>query len=198
MRMKHGFEYRIISPVKVFKFLGIYFDQNLTFKHHTSYLTNRLSQVASMLYSIRNFLPAFIQRILYFTHVNSILSYCITIWGGTKQTHLNSLILVQKRIIRIINNAGFREHTRPLFKTSKILNVGDLYKYILLQDYFKTIQQNRNHPRVRHNYLTRNRHILNPDRHKRSIFESSFMYRGPKSFNSLPLRIQSKQTHRGT
>ena len=194
MMMKHEFEYRIITRVESFKFLGVIFDERLSFKYHTSYLTNKLSRIASMFLKVKKILPPFILRTLYFAHVNSILSYCINIWAGTNRTHLKSVITMQKRIIRIINNADFRDHTRPLFKTSNILNLSDLYKYNLNIDYFKNILPNLQPQNPVHHYYTRNRLNFRPDRHQRTIYEHSFMYNSPRFFNELPQRLRGLRT----
>ena len=66
MAIKSGFEYRIISRVNNFKFLGIFFDEHLKFNFHTSHLTNKLSQISSMLLKVSKFLPSHILKILYY------------------------------------------------------------------------------------------------------------------------------------
>ena len=48
-------------------------------------------------------------------------------WGNANSAVLNKTIKLQKRAIRIINNAGYNSHTDPLFKISGILKVQDLY-----------------------------------------------------------------------
>ena len=115
-----------------------------------------------MLNKVRIFLPKSIVKILYFAHVHSLINYCINIWGGTSQIHLQSLTSILKRIIRLINNAGYIDHTKPLYKANKILNLKDLYKYNLVTEYFKRHAINQNQNRLRHNYETRNRNMLTP------------------------------------
>ena len=191
LTIKYGFDYRIITQVPFLKFLGVIFDQQLTFQYHTNHLTNKLSQLNAMFYKIRQLLPFTIKRTLYFAHVNSVISYCINIWGGTNEVHLKSLKIAQKRIIRTLNNSGFIDHTAPLFKSSKILNLNDLYKHKIALDHYKLNQHTRIQPVPRHTYFTRNRHLAPPDRHRRSIYERHYSYMGPKVFNQLPLRLKN-------
>ena len=191
LAMKHSYEYQIITRVESFKFLGVYFDPQMTFKYHASHLTSKLSQITAMIDKVRKFLPKHILKILYFAHVQSLISYCINIWGGTSQTHLQSLVLILKRIIRSINNAGYLDHTKPLYKANKILNLTDLYKYNSVLNYFKSHILHQNQNRLRHNHLTRNRNMQPPDRHRRTIFERSFIYSGPKFYNLLPPRMKT-------
>ena len=44
------------------------------------------------------------------------LTYCNHVWGNTCKTNMNSLVLSQKKIIRIKCRVRPREHTDPLFK----------------------------------------------------------------------------------
>jgi hypothetical protein len=48
--------------------------------------------------------------------VHSHISYCINIYSFANITTLKKLVLKQKEVIRIISNAGYREHTSPFFK----------------------------------------------------------------------------------
>ena len=195
MAIKNGFEYNVISRVNNFKFLGVFFDERLKFNFHTSHLTNKLSQISSMLLKVSKFLPCHILKTLYYAHVHSILSYCINLWGGTNGIHLNSLNIMFKRIIRIINNADFLDHTRPLLKSNKLLNIYDLYRYTLLKEYFTIyILVDRDCQYPRHNYNTRNHRAIMPDRHRRTIFERSFLYAAPYQYNRLPPHLKAITT----
>ena len=148
-----------------------------------------------MLLKVSKFLPKHILKTLFYAHVNGALSYCIDVWGGTNATHLHSLNILFKRIIRIINKADYLAHTRPLLKSNKILNVYDLYRFTILKDYFrKHVLADRNHQHPRHNYNTRNHRAIMPDRHRRTIFERSSLYAAPLHFNNLPPGLKAIQT----
>ena len=45
------------------------------------------------------------------------------------QSLMNKLFLLQKRAIRVINNASFNSHIEPLFKRMNILKLQDQYEY---------------------------------------------------------------------
>ena len=61
--------------------------------------------------------------------VQPYISYGILTWGNANSSVLQKVVLLQKRAIRIINNANFNDHTEPLFKHSEILRLNDLYEY---------------------------------------------------------------------
>ncbi len=44
-------------------------------------------------------------------------------------TNLQRLRIKQKEAIRVINSAGYRDHTQPLFKKNKILPLDSMIKY---------------------------------------------------------------------
>ena len=54
--------------------------------------------------------------IIYCSLILPYISYCVELWGSTVKTAINSIVLLQKRTIRIINKAGYYEHTIPLFQ----------------------------------------------------------------------------------
>ena len=56
-------------------------------------------------------------RILYFSMVHPYLQYCSIVWASTYPTSLKRIVVLQKRIIRIINyNSKYDAHTDPIFK----------------------------------------------------------------------------------
>ena len=50
------------------------------------------------------------------------------VWGNTYYSRIHNLVLLQKRVIRIIGNAGYRDHTSSIFHKFKILKLKDLIK----------------------------------------------------------------------
>ena len=187
--MKQHYSYSIITRVQFFKFLGVRFDEQLSFKFHIHYLTNKFSQIASLFFKLKDFVPKSLLINLYLAQVGSILNYCNSIWASTSQTHLSSLIILQKRIIRLITNSGYLDHTRPLLKSCKLLNITDLNKLHIIIDYFKE-NKPRNIPHVHHRYQTRNRNLPRVPSHSTRLFEKSFIYAGFKLYQTLPRKIK--------
>ena len=102
-----------IARTSKLKFLGVTFDENLTFKFHTHNISQKLSRCTAMLYKIRDFMPTEILRAMYYAHIYPHLQYCNPIWATTQVTHLNCINLIHKKIITKSSNL---EHTAPLFK----------------------------------------------------------------------------------
>jgi hypothetical protein len=60
-----------------------------------------------------------------------VLIYCI--YSCANSTTLNKLKIMQKKAIRIVCNANYRDHTGPLFKQQKILTLDELIKLSVLK-----------------------------------------------------------------
>ena len=84
------------------KFLGIYLDKHLTIKQHINFLCSSISKSIFAINRVKHILPIKALKPLYFALIQSRLQYCIAAWGNSN--HVHKLLLIQKRVIRIINN----------------------------------------------------------------------------------------------
>ena len=146
--------------MNVFRFLGIHYDQNLTFKAHISHLTSRLASLSSLFYRLKDSVPEFVLKCIYHAHVSTILSYCNIIWSNTFESHLLSLIRIQKRIIRNIVRADFLAHTRPIFNHLKIFDIDGLRNLNLAIYFFHNHHLLAQPLLANHNFPTRSRTFL--------------------------------------
>ena len=110
------------------KYLGVFFDPNLNFKHHIQYISSKISRALYYLRTAKNFLPPPALKTLYYSLVHCHLIYAIEIWGCANLSSLTCIFRKQKAAIRIISNAKFNAHTEPLFKTLGILPFLDIIK----------------------------------------------------------------------
>ena len=136
------------------KFLGVTYDDSLTFKHHINNLTLIISRHVALLYQTKNFMLQDILKVIYYAHIHPLLTYCNPIWCTTYPTYLIPLILQLKEIIRIITNSNYLEHTNPLFKQTKMLKLDDVSKLAIATFMYsnKNIIQNL---LLSHDYNTR-------------------------------------------
>ena len=111
-------------------------------------------------------------------------------WGGALPTHLEPLVILQKRIIRIISGAEYLAHTSPLFKSLKILKFQDIYRFRVAIYAFKNkIELASRHSR-NHNYNTRNRANLLPDFERLQTTQKSILCQAPNIWNSIPENLK--------
>ena len=117
-----------IERVYVTKFLGGMIDNKLNWKEHINVICNKISRSMAVMYRASKLLTTKSMYTLYCTLILPYLNYCAENWGNTFEKNLSKIFLKQKRIIRMISKAHFREHTNPLFKKLKILKLNDLIK----------------------------------------------------------------------
>ena len=169
-------------------FLGVKIDRGLTFSSHISYITNKLSKSTGIFYRIRDNLNEKARIKFYYGFMYPLISYNILAWGGTYDTYLNSVIVQQKKIIRLIANADRLAHTTPLFHQYKILKIVDVYRYFISVYIFKARKSGlfTSDP-VR---LTRNMDSAVPTFRRLTSTQHSVSFAGPNIWNHLPENIR--------
>jgi len=115
------------------KFLGVYFDSDLSFKYHVMCVRKKLSKALYTLRMVKNTLPSTSLKLIYYTIFHCHLIYAIQIWSSCNQGILNDLFKLQKSAIRIICNTSYNAHTEPLFKKEEILPLPDLVNFFKVQ-----------------------------------------------------------------
>ena len=118
-----------IKEVDHFKFLGLIIDSNLKWQNHIEHCKAKISSSLYIMNQVKNVLPIKQLLILYTTLIQPYLDYGIVLWGGTCQTYIRKLIILQKKCIRCVNGSKYNEHTYPIFRDLNILPVNGMYRY---------------------------------------------------------------------
>lgn len=181
------------------KSLGVWFDPDLSFKHHVSTLCSKLNGTLLFLNSAKKELDfksrLLITHALIFSHIN----YCLLIWGKCNHTQ-------REKVQRCINFAAKvtcegrhtkRDHVSPLLEKLQWLNVDNkltlqesvrVHKQVLQkhvpdngQIYFRGEKSNR---------FTRNNDNLHIENRRTETATKAFSITGPKAWNNLPKDIK--------
>ena len=72
-----------IERVKKYKYLGVWLDEELSWKNHVQSLSSTLSKIAGVIYKIRNYVNFHCLKTLYYSLIQSKLIYGILAWGTT-------------------------------------------------------------------------------------------------------------------
>ena len=120
-----------IIHVKSTKFLGITIDEHLDWEVHIGNLSNKIARNVGMLNKLKHFLPDYIMKTLYSSHIESHLQCCTLLWANSNVTNIRKLQLIQKKAIRIITLSHYIAHADPLFSMTKLLKLDDTYTYQL-------------------------------------------------------------------
>ena len=115
-----------LKCVTITKFLGVSIDENLTWKSHVSEVSSKISKTVGIMNRLKTFIPSDILLILYNSFVLPYLNYSVLTWGSSS-VNCDKLLFLQKRAVRIISSAGYRDHTADLFVNLKLLRFKDIY-----------------------------------------------------------------------
>ena len=120
-----------IDRVYSTKFLGVQIDSKLHWHLHVNYISKKLSKCTGILYKAKKILNSDSLRNLYNTLAYPYLIYCNLVWGNTYQIHLNKLLKIQKKFLRLINNNKDEQDSKLLFKKFKLLDINQIYFYLV-------------------------------------------------------------------
>lgn len=122
------------------KFLGVWFQENLSWNVHIDSLAIDLSRSVGCLHRLGSLIPIWLKLSLYYSLFYSKLCYCILVWGVTTNTNYSRLIKLQNRVLRIFERyTGRPEHlpTTPLYIKYSLLKANQIYYFRLLQYIYK-------------------------------------------------------------
>lgn len=88
-----------IQHTSTIRFLGVVFQENLSWSPQVDALRTDVSRAIGMLNKLRSLLPPEAKRKIYYALVHSRLIFCSLVWSTTTETNLNYLLSLQKRAI---------------------------------------------------------------------------------------------------
>ena len=118
------------------KYLGVLIDENLTWKHHISYIASKISMSIGIIARLRHFVP------LHTLHIQPYLLYGIVAWGRAGKTYRTKILRLQKRALRLMFFGDYKSHAVPFFISSNLLPLDLLYfksVAILMHDVFNNL-----------------------------------------------------------
>ena len=85
-----------------------------------SSVCNIISKYNGIIRKVRQFRPSDSLPTLFNTLVYPYINYCAIIWADNNNSHRDSILLLQKRMVRTCTNSMWLEHTNPLFQSLNI------------------------------------------------------------------------------
>lgn len=176
-----------LNSVEKIKYLGILLDKNLNFKTHISTLTNRIRKLIYIFKTLRHVANPAIIRNVYFALCQSVLTYCISCWGGAAKTTLKPLEIAHRAILKVATFRPIRFPTTELYKACNLLNVRQQFiLHTILLQHLKT-------PYLKISKRRKNNICSVPSVRKKFI-KKFFPYLGPSLYN----KMNEKQTIYGS
>lgn len=109
------------------KYLGVTIDSNLNFRKHIELLCTRMRKLIYIFKSLRNIADYKLIRQVYLALCQSVITYCITSWGGAAKSTLLPLERAQRAILKVATFRPFRFPTHELYKVCNVLTVRQLF-----------------------------------------------------------------------
>ena len=189
-----------IERVSNTKFIGVNLDEKLTWEKHILMVKSKVAKGLGILCKARKVFPTSILKTLYYSIVYPHLTYCVEVWGNASKTHIDSLFMMQKKVLRVITSAGFRAHTDPIFADLQLLKLSEIYISYAMTFVFKFMKGML--PKVFNNFfqrncevssrITRNSHKLYYPKFKTTLFKSSFKYQCVTEWNAKIKYVDDK------
>lgn len=165
------------------KYLGVTLDDNLSFKAHIDLLTARIRKLIFVFKTLRHVAEAQIVRRVYFALCQSLLSYCVSVWGGAPKTTLLKLERAQRAVLKVSTFRPILFPTEELYKCCKVLTVRQLFilSAVLLQ-----------HQSTPYLNITKRRKDLICQHYKcKYSFTKRFLcFQGPQLYNKLNRKLK--------
>ena len=195
---------RPIQKVDCCKYLGILIDSDLKWKDHINYIYNKLIKFVSIFYRIRSKLSPEVLRMVYFAFVHSHLLYGIEVYANTTLNHLSKIIVLNNKLLRILQHKTIRTHNVELYQNYFTLPVQLLHNYQILIFMHNYVHHRTKLPAVFSDYLAENKLIHNYNTRQKDDFHThavktetgkrAIKYKGSTLWNNLPVDIKNIQS----
>ena len=125
------------------KYLGLYFDDQLTWRFHIDYVYNRLLQLIGIFYKLHSKLQYVWLRNIYYAFVHPYLMYGIEMlihilakymtWIlGYKILDLDKLVKINNKLLRILQNQPLATPVSQLYTSFNLLPIDKLHMLQIL------------------------------------------------------------------
>lgn len=178
------------------KFLGLFIDENLSWRKHIEHIRNCISPLIGILFKIRNYVPLKYLKFIYYALVHSKMQYLISIWGSANLTVLQPLKKLQNKIIKCIHKLPYLEPTINLYKPKGYFDIVNLYNLricifihsLILKEKYSSIKFQKVNDL--HTHETRQNNLLKTAKVKSNVGKKSLLYSGFQIYNKLPKKIK--------
>jgi hypothetical protein len=121
------------------KYLGIIIDKNLNWEQHITELSKRIRKLFFIFRNLRDSTDVNLITKIYLALGQSLITYCIPVWGGAAATHLLRLERAQRAVIKVMLKKPRLHPTVNLYKEANLLTVRQLFILQSVLRYHKKI-----------------------------------------------------------
>ena len=121
-----------IKRVKNTKYLGLIFDEMLTWNEHVKQLSGSLLKYFGIFNHVKALMTTQTARQLYFSFIYSRISYGIEVYGNCTVKTLQKIQVLQNKLLKLILRKDSRTPTNDLHQELHLLKVKDIQKMKIL------------------------------------------------------------------
>ena len=137
----------VLEKRKYTKYLEVYVDENLSWDIHVSFVESKISKYIPFVYNIRNSLTSESLKLLYNCNIYMLLIYANIICSSANicnmYSSINSLVLKQKKIVRMLAFKAKHDLTDPFFhQLFNMLKIERINEYMSLIFVYKSLKNN--------------------------------------------------------
>lgn len=143
-----------LERVQSTKYLGVHLDDHLSWKHHILALTGKIRKLKYIFKKLNTVRDIETIKLVYTALCQSLLSYCIVIWGSACATTFLKLERAQRAVLKISLGKPFRYSTDCLFQDCQFLRVRQIFiKTTVLRFHKRSLLSARTSVRSRRNAI---------------------------------------------
>ena len=109
------------------KYLGVLLDSHLSWKYHIDNVAVKISRFIGVIARLRHLVPFTTLLRIYRSLILPYIPYGLAACGQAAKSHLQEILVLQKRVLRLMYFSEPRAHAVPLFTSSKILPLNVSY-----------------------------------------------------------------------
>lgn len=128
-----------IDKIGSTKYLGIVIDQRLSWHSHLELLSSRIRKLIWIFKTLRYVATNKVLTQVYTALAESILSYCIPVWGGASKIKFLELERSQRALLKVMFSKPYHFPTKELYSINNLLSVRKVYILQLILQRHKTV-----------------------------------------------------------
>ena len=132
LELKLNINNSVINKVASTKYLGIQIDENLNWKFHINELCLSLRKYVGVFYKLSLKLPPNVLKLIYYSIIYPRILYGIEVYANTYMINLHDLMILNNRILRIIQHKPITTNTNELYTSFNTLPINKLFQYQML------------------------------------------------------------------
>ena len=188
------------------KFLGLWLDDQLSWKNHIQKLLLKLNRNSNLLNYNQHLIPQLTKRLIYHAHIGSHIQYGLLLWGNNAQKkQISKLQKIQTKCMSYITTKTCKENPHSKLRILPIKSLIALANYkfgyqvqrsLLPKKIMEsTLIDSRNASLLpNHEYNTRNKTVPNLPRKMTPQYQNSFLCKGPRSLLELDIETRNKSS----